>query len=1145
MMRLQKLNLDLFGHFTGKSYDFGPKAGASDFHVIYGPNEAGKTTTMEAFLRLLYGFPLKEQYGFLHDRKNLRVSGVLNVDGTQLQLSRLSTRDPSLRDANGTPLPETALAAHLGGLSETDYRQLLCLDDGTIEKGGEEIVSSKGDIGRLLFSAAAGVSNLTSVLEQYRDKADGIYRKRATTTRIAQLKRDLADVERQIRETDVPVSAYKKLKQALEAAQTEEASARKERSALLTSKADLEAFKAALPKLAEIDALEAELTEYSDYPAYLDVNPEELVALLTEQSMHLADKDRIAQETADLRDRQAQVERHPEHLSVSDDLKRLDVLRSRYTTADLDLDKRRRALADIHRDMRRAANDLNAPESIDPKALVLSPGQMGQLEEARDNLRTSTRDLANLEKEIEALQGRLEIAEQELAGFQDTDPATILVGPILSRYSIDSLAPRYASARQAVRSANIAREDALTALTVSGQVFDSAPPAAISFVEAEELAEKFRTLQDQRSKLSDRCDDLELELIAAAQRSSALMSGSGLVDDTAARAAKTERDQLWAAHKSTLDPSSANTFETAMQKVDQVSDTRLGHATVLGQLRAEEQRQSEVETELSSAKGRLAKLDEELAAVRETVDGYAGRCGLNSPISPAIFSVWVGKLEAVIKADTNCKRLEKEHEATLSDVQRAVADLRDALNLATEDFDTLIAGARARRDEERVQEDRRNAAIETCKSLKAELVRQRQAMSSLQKSHEGHQETWTSLISEFFENTLSPDVVIQSLEPLRELREMDGRRAGAERQVEAMEKDQEDFGLEVERLAKALGIDASVPPMEAYKTLLELAQAANEAEQQFEMLSNALQAAEDALGETQTFLKDIERKAANLAALFPDRVPTGSLQDLRKAIGEAQAVIEKRARLTELSGAIRTELAVPDIAAARAKLEGTTATDLAASLMGIEEDLAVVETRFETSIEERTAAQRDLAAVTGEDNVAALIEQKATLEIELEEAALSYLETAFGLRLAEEAIRRYRDSHRSGMMVATEKAFADLTNGAYARLQTRPEGSSEILQAIDASGMAKQASDLSKGTRFQLFLALRAAAYEQLASQGVCLPFFCDDVFETFDEDRTRSACKVMEKIGQTGQAIYLTHHRHVVEIAREVCGDGVAIHEL
>ena len=58
-----------------------------------------------------------------------------------------------------------------------------------------------------------------------------------------------------------------------------------------------------------------------------------------------------------------------------------------------------------------------------------------------------------------------------------------------------------------------------------------------------------------------------------------------------------------------------------------------------------------------------------------------------------------------------------------------------------------------------------------------------------------------------------------------------------------------------------------------------------------------------------------------------------------------------------------------------------------------------------------------------------LTERKATLELQLEEAALQHLELSLGHGLAEEAIRRYRDTHRSGMMAATERAFAALTRG--------------------------------------------------------------------------------------------------------------------
>jgi uncharacterized protein YhaN len=197
------------------------------------------------------------------------------------------------------------------------------------------------------------------------------------------------------------------------------------------------------------------------------------------------------------------------------------------------------------------------------------------------------------------------------------------------------------------------------------------------------------------------------------------------------------------------------------------------------------------------------------------------------------------------------------------------------------------------------------------------------------------------------------------------------------------------------------------------------------------------------------------------------------------------------------------------------------------------------------AIEARTNEERELRAMGGDDDIARLVERKTTLELELQEAALRHLELSLGHRLAETAIRRYRDEHRNAMMQATEAAFAELTNGAYSHLQTQVDGASETLMALDTDGMAKQAQDLSKGIRFQLYLALRAAAYEQLADQGTSLPFFCDDIFETFDEERTRSACSVMERIGRRGQAIYLTHHQHVVDIAQEVCGDGVQIHSL
>jgi len=157
MMRLRQLDLAAFGHFTDRTIDFGaPPAGGSDFHIVFGHNEAGKTTLMEGYLRLLFGFPAKDAYAFKHQRANLRVGGVLEIDGRAHSLTRLSKRAPNLLDGQGQVTPDTILTSALRDLTVEEYRKLLCLDDETIEAGGEEITKSKGEIGKLLFSAAAG-----------------------------------------------------------------------------------------------------------------------------------------------------------------------------------------------------------------------------------------------------------------------------------------------------------------------------------------------------------------------------------------------------------------------------------------------------------------------------------------------------------------------------------------------------------------------------------------------------------------------------------------------------------------------------------------------------------------------------------------------------------------------------------------------------------------------------------------------------------------------------------------------------------------------------------------------------------------------------------------------------------------------------
>ena len=56
-MRLDRLTLERYGHFEGAVLDFGtPPADGPDVTVIFGPNEAGKSTAYAAWLDFLFGY---------------------------------------------------------------------------------------------------------------------------------------------------------------------------------------------------------------------------------------------------------------------------------------------------------------------------------------------------------------------------------------------------------------------------------------------------------------------------------------------------------------------------------------------------------------------------------------------------------------------------------------------------------------------------------------------------------------------------------------------------------------------------------------------------------------------------------------------------------------------------------------------------------------------------------------------------------------------------------------------------------------------------------------------------------------------------------------------------------------------------------
>lgn len=79
---------------------------------------------------------------------------------------------------------------------------MFSLDDETLEKGGESILASKGDLGQLLFSASAGLADLSQNLLNLRTEADGFYKFRARSGMLAELKAQLVALKAEREQID-------------------------------------------------------------------------------------------------------------------------------------------------------------------------------------------------------------------------------------------------------------------------------------------------------------------------------------------------------------------------------------------------------------------------------------------------------------------------------------------------------------------------------------------------------------------------------------------------------------------------------------------------------------------------------------------------------------------------------------------------------------------------------------------------------------------------------------------------------------------------------------------------------------------------------------------------------------------------------
>ena len=1155
-MRLRRLDLIRYGKFTDRSIDFGarPETGA-DLHIVFGLNEAGKSTALAGYLDLLFGIEERSRYNFLHEYSAMRIGGVLELAGTEHAFTRTKQRSNSLLNASGQPVSEVAISAHLAGLARDAYATMFSLDDDTLEAGGKSILESRGDLGKLLFTASAGLGHASDTLNVLEAEADALYRKQAHGTDLALLKKRLADLKSRRDSIDTLASTYETL-------EAERLDATGQYDRIVSDRAGLSArldaiarYLRAQPMLLDITRKQVRLAELPDMaspPRTWTGSVTDLIhddaSLKTRLAANKDDVERLTEKIA-------AVDVDTQILAVSERIRKLGESKVRFASAGLDLPNRKIELQVLDNTVASCLAALGRTSEPDPSVLLLPAATVGVLRgmlEQRSGIATSMRSARDeAAAAADALQKARERVSEERAV---PEPARARLGAAVakareSRHLAEIEAAREAEEKETVRwTAMLARlkpwfgdAEALALITVPGASQIMAWKAA-----AAELAKT-------GAVLSERLAEFEGSHALITARLAALRASLDIVDDERAAAIRRSRDEAWAAHRAALSDETADDYEQVLARDDAAGAVRLAGASDLAEMRATTRALAEAEASLSRIRPQRVQLDRDMESrsmeIRAAIKDFATEHPEPSP------ERLIEKVENLVAARTDALAAWEQMELARGKLRRAseagetirqeLCAALSSVGIAPAPGDSLeatIAIAELFLDRQRRIDAEHAEALRTVNARQEDLAARRLALGAAER----REEEWLAGITEalkgtWLENGLSAPAVGTVLDQLAALSKSLQERDALRLRIAKMEADRAHFLAEVAALANDAGEPAKDGDVEQLATRLA------------ERLERAKRAREIKAG----LIDDLDRLNSARDMLASE---TSShehrKQEVLDAFGvatlaevvERDELLRERDRLLaaveELEDRVTVELAAESFDKARSILSAVDFDSLAVERDEGEQRLRQLDDAINQQLIRQTRAADKLDAIGGDSAVARLDGERRTTLLEIEEKAVRYIELRLGIMSATQALRVYRERHRSGMMARASDAFALMTRGQYSGLTTQPVKGGEVLIALQRDGQSKVADALSKGARFQLYLALRLAGYHEYAQFRPAVPFIADDIMETFDHVRSEEVFRLFGEMARVGQVIYLTHHQHLCDIAKAVV-PGVRIHEL
>lgn len=1145
-MRFRQLELVRYGGFAERVFDFG--GGHPDLHLVVGPNEAGKSTTLQAIGDFLFGIPAQSSQNWRYDYGQLRLRALIENDGEVLDVTRRKGNRDTLLSADGSPFSCDPLAPMLGGMDRSGFERMFGLDHAKLRQGGESILSGRDDAARITLEAGTGVSHIGNELARLTDAASALFKPGGQNPPVNRLMRERTEALAQVRQTSISDAQWTQSRQR----RTE---AEERRAALIKEAAALEREQARLDRLGRARAPCARLADARGELAKLDPLPElplDSAARVTQaRAERVTASELSVQVAADLArvdEAIAGVEPPGKILTQRERIEALDERRPVIAKAATDLERRRAELERV--DARLTAARSEAGLASD--ATLPGPGwrkRAGAHIEAQRQVMSgeasSSKARAKLVRDREQF-GRERAALEDDSGLAELTAALALL-PADSEQRVQN------ASAEADRKLAVSAERIIELSPWRGTFADLRVLIAPTEADAAAVRSAIDVALAGARAVRKEAEAAEASAIRAEAKLKSLSAGGALPTAEVVSAARGHRDVcLRQVLERLLVPRSADNEEVgraladAVIQADQLADRRDAEATRVAEYDLVLVAAEEARALLAASNHREQGYSAELKQVEESWASRLHALGFNQSISPADLAGWLAKRTATLEADRERVAAQQAHDQLKSNINQARAGISNAYaacggGAVPADDRTLIPRARERSEQLSANASTRIRLTGQIASVEQALAELDEDDTDLQRIRADLEAELKRLVGEAGLPANTDEVTLaDALETFNQVIEETGARDGIDRQVSAMEQDRAAFDAELNEILAVVG---QAPTGDTINHARELATSLRTAVRSSEVLM-------EHASERRRLIAELER--------------------IQIRHDKAEASINESMNLAGVSSETDLDLVVAGVArrevaraAERGALDELAGADNGAGLDALTAEIASLSFEEEAGARARigdrrseVAAEREVVggllnaadeevARAARESAAADAQQTATdTGAALAQAAEEHIQAITAAALLRWMLDRHRATNQAPLIARAGALFGQVTGGAFKGLTVGYANDDRpIILATRADGAEVGVEALSEGTRDQLYLALRLGSIEGRSAAGG-LPIVCDDLLITADDTRSAALLKVLAAAAGHSQVIVFSHHTHLIDIAHRAIGaKGFKLH--